>query len=161
MTLPDGRMLTESGFIVHELLAAYPSAGTEAAPSADSVFWSHFAEGSLMLHLQAAFTAGKVAAGFARYRVLWLLLFFLRGVAALNDYIQGLERANLRTMLAYVEQRLGDGGGFTGAGGGNDSGDGGDGDGRLLGEGDVSALPVPAAARAARAAARAAGSTHA
>lgn len=43
---------SETGSIVHDLLAAHPAPGFERTPSAPSYFWSMFSEGTMMLHLQ-------------------------------------------------------------------------------------------------------------
>nr|WPS94660.1 Glutathione S-transferase [Naematelia aurantialba]WRH23611.1 glutathione S-transferase [Naematelia aurantialba] len=65
----DGEILTESGYIVHRLIRhfAKQAASVLDTSSNDSIFWSHFSEGSLMLMLQAAtmssLTAGAFAAG--------------------------------------------------------------------------------------------------
>lgn len=53
----DGKLLTESGFIIHALLhnpdiALPPS--IEGTTSESSVFWNHFAEGSIMMFMQPA-----------------------------------------------------------------------------------------------------------
>lgn len=108
------------------MLSHHPSSTTESSPSPDSIFWSHFAEGSLMLHLQAAFTASKIWEGFSAYKALWLLGPFLGGVYAFNKFFQGLEKKNLQPMLDHVEEFLGGAVNFSG----NDK----------LGEGDVSGL---------------------
>lgn len=129
MVIIDGKTCTESGAIVHRLLSTHSHAGIEQNAGEDSVFWSHFAEGSLMLHLQAAFTASKVAAGFASYKVLYLLPFFQRGVSSFNDFLQGLGRDNIVPMLEEVEAFLSQNDNFSGT--------------SDLGEGDVSgARPV-------------------
>lgn len=122
----DGRVLTESGFITHYLLAHLASGNPdlETPASDDSVFWSHFSEGSLMLHLQSAVTALKVQQGFAAYRSLYLLLFFQRGASALADFIQKIARDNVRPMLLEVESFLEKNRNFSGS--------------DKLGEGDVS-----------------------
>ena len=49
----DGESLAESGYIIERLLKLAPaSADVETTPSDDSLFWNHFAEGSLMSHFQ-------------------------------------------------------------------------------------------------------------
>jgi glutathione S-transferase len=53
--------LTETGFIVQYLLKNFPKAGLEATPSDDSVHWSFFSEGTLMLHLQPGRVLGFAA----------------------------------------------------------------------------------------------------
>lgn len=45
-------MIAESGFITHKLITSFPSSSIEKDASDDSVFWSHFSEGSLMTQLQ-------------------------------------------------------------------------------------------------------------
>ncbi|CAK9783416.1 hypothetical protein CC85DRAFT_254545 [Cutaneotrichosporon oleaginosum] len=106
----DGRVLTESGFIAHYLLAHLSqqsgNADLESPASDDSIFWSHFAEGSLMLNLQAAVTAMRVQQGFAAYRSLYLLLFFQRGASALSDFLQKIAQNNVRPMLGEAEAFL-------------------------------------------------------
>jgi glutathione S-transferase len=60
-------MIAESGFITHKLITSYPSSSVENDATDDSVFWSHFSEGSLMTQLQLGIsvmiTSGAVAAG--------------------------------------------------------------------------------------------------
>lgn len=55
----DGKLLTESGYIIHALLnhpdIPVPSS-LEAKSSESSIFWNHFCEGSLMMFLQPART---------------------------------------------------------------------------------------------------------
>lgn len=113
---------------MNQLLSHHPSASTESTASADSIFWNHFSEGSLMLHLQSAFTSNKIAEGFGAYKILYLLLFFQGGIWAFNKFVQGLEKKNLQPMLDCVEEFLGTNPGFSG----NDK----------LGEGDVSTAPA-------------------
>lgn len=118
-------MLTESGFITHYFLEHFPTnPELEQRASDDSVFWSHFCEGSLMLNLQAAVTAMKVQQGFAAYKSLYLLLFFQRGAASLADFIQKIAKNNVAPMLKEVETFLATNQNFSG----NDK----------FGEGDVS-----------------------
>ena len=60
----DGETLTESGYIVHRLISLFPdTADIETTPSNNSIFWSHFAEGSMMNLLQAGATVGALSAG--------------------------------------------------------------------------------------------------
>jgi glutathione S-transferase len=64
----DKETISESGYIIHRLLQL-PSpnrAEVEETPSNDSVFWSHFSEGSQMNILQAERMVGATAAGVAR-----------------------------------------------------------------------------------------------
>lgn len=56
----NGKILSETGFIVHYLMTHYPHA-LEGTPSDSSVFWSFFSEGSLMLHLQPGRIVGMAA----------------------------------------------------------------------------------------------------
>lgn len=57
----------ESGFIIHKLITSFPNDAVEREASDDSLFWSHFSEGSLMMQLQmgisVAITTGAVAHG--------------------------------------------------------------------------------------------------
>lgn len=117
---------------MNQLLSHHSAASTESSASPDSIFWNHFSEGSLMLHLQAAFTSGKVAEGFMSYKALYLLGPFLGGVWAFNKFNQGLEKKNLQPMLDYVEKFLEKNENFSG----DDK----------LGEGDVSTLQILAVA---------------
>lgn len=78
----------------------------EARGSDDSVFWSHFAEGSIMLNLQGQVTAMKVQQGFAAYKSLYLLLFFQKGAASLAEFIQKIAKDNVKPMLQEVEAFL-------------------------------------------------------
>ncbi|GMK54569.1 hypothetical protein CspeluHIS016_0111550 [Cutaneotrichosporon spelunceum] len=82
----DGRVLTESAAILGTFLRAFPSPATEPEPSPNSLFWSHFAEGSLMLYLQPA-----------RFATLGMRQLLredgmggekARGVKAMNDWFQ-------------------------------------------------------------------------
>jgi len=63
----DGKMIAESGFITHKLMTAFPAQSVEKEASDDSIFWSHFSEGSLMTQLQLGIsvmiTTGAVASG--------------------------------------------------------------------------------------------------
>ncbi len=56
----DGRIASETGSIIHNLLGAHPAAGIESTPSNDSYFWSHFSEGTMMLHLQPSRVLGMM-----------------------------------------------------------------------------------------------------
>ncbi|CAK9785960.1 hypothetical protein CC85DRAFT_328313 [Cutaneotrichosporon oleaginosum] len=56
----DGRIASETGSIIHNLLAAHPAPGIESSPSNDSYFWSHFSEGTMMLHLQPSRVLGMM-----------------------------------------------------------------------------------------------------
>ncbi|GMK56455.1 hypothetical protein CspeluHIS016_0302950 [Cutaneotrichosporon spelunceum] len=100
----DGHTLTESGFITYYLLKHFPIPDeVESTPSDDSVFWNHFSEGSLMLHLQSEITAQKVQQGFAAYRSLYLLLFFQKGASSLSKFVQKIAQGNVKPMLEEVE----------------------------------------------------------
>lgn len=79
-----------------------------------------------MLHLQSAHTSSKIREGIAAYKALYLLVFFIPGVAAFDYILQGIEKKNLQPMLDHVEAFLGTSAGFSG--------------GDKLGEGDVSVL---------------------
>ncbi|BEJ13335.1 hypothetical protein CspHIS471_0305090 [Cutaneotrichosporon sp. HIS471] len=104
----DGKVVTESGFITHYLLKHLNSGlpDLETSPSEDSIFWNHFSEGSLMLHLQGGITAMKVQQGFASFKVLYLLLFFQKGASALAEYIQNITKDNVKPMLVEVDKFL-------------------------------------------------------
>lgn len=123
----NGHTYIESGAIIHHLLKQHSSAATESEASESSTFWNHFSEGSLMLHLQSAHTITKVRDGFYAYKALYLLLFFLAGISALNFFMQGLERKNIKPMLQYTEEFLEKNENFSGS--------------DKLGEGDVSLFP--------------------
>lgn len=82
-----------------------------------------------MLHLQSAHTSSKIREGIAAYKALYLLVFFIPGVAAFDYIVQGIEKKNLQPMLDHVEAFLGTSAGFSG--------------GDKLGEGDVSGLLLP------------------
>jgi glutathione S-transferase len=60
-------MIAESGYITHKLMTAFPNSAVEKDASDDSIFWSHFSEGSLMTQLQLGIsvmiTSGAVASG--------------------------------------------------------------------------------------------------
>ena len=53
MVTIDGENVWESGYIVYRLMGLVPDCpNVETIPSNDSVYWSHFAEGTLMSYLQ-------------------------------------------------------------------------------------------------------------
>ncbi|RSH84744.1 uncharacterized protein EHS24_006268 [Apiotrichum porosum] len=64
----DGKLLTESGVIVHTLLNSFPNptSGVETTTSPQSNFWNHFSEGSLMSILQGRRVAQMSAAEIAK-----------------------------------------------------------------------------------------------
>ena len=50
----DGETLTESGYIIHKLLALpRSSSAIESHPSDHSLFWSYYSEGSMITLIQA------------------------------------------------------------------------------------------------------------
>ncbi|BEI80329.1 hypothetical protein CcaverHIS002_0108580 [Cutaneotrichosporon cavernicola] len=56
----DGRIATETGSIIHNLVGAHSTPEIERSPSNDSYFWSLFSEGTMMLHLQPARVLGMM-----------------------------------------------------------------------------------------------------
>lgn len=61
----NGERLTESGAIIFQLLseAKNPPPELETKISRDSMFWSHFSEGSLMMYIQPRVAVNNIAAG--------------------------------------------------------------------------------------------------
>jgi glutathione S-transferase len=100
----DDTVLTESGAILSTLMRTFPGAATEPEPSPDSLFWSHFSEGSLMLYLQPArfATLGmrEVLAdeGLSRDTV--------RGVKMMNEWFQAWARKHATGALGEAERWL-------------------------------------------------------
>jgi glutathione S-transferase len=62
----DSKNLTESGFIIHSIISNYPNSSVESSPSDDSIFWSHFSEGSMMTLFQGGAAVGAIAGGFSK-----------------------------------------------------------------------------------------------
>ncbi|KAL1408940.1 hypothetical protein Q8F55_005754 [Vanrija albida] len=113
----DGAVLTESGAIVHALLARYwtPGRGLERTPSETSVFWGYFSEGTLMLHLQPARTAQLGARIFAADET--LSAAERAGTQKFYAWFQDTARGTVEPALAKVESYLaqqGPGVGFSG-----------------------------------------------
>ncbi|KAL1406805.1 bifunctional glutathione transferase/peroxidase [Vanrija albida] len=96
----DGRLLTESGFITHYLIGRYTSPNVERTPSDDSVFWSHFAEGTLLLWLQPAFVLSGGARALAKKDET------RAGAAALAGWFTGEAGRTVAPALQQVEEFL-------------------------------------------------------
>lgn len=90
-------------------------------PSAQSIFWNHFSEGSLLAVLQvgtmARLAAGAVSAGASEEAA--------KGAAKTAQWVAAYVKGNVQPMLAEVERFLGENGNFSG-------------DKDKIGEGDVS-----------------------
>jgi hypothetical protein len=115
---------------VHLLLTRFHAPGLEAAASQDSVHWSHFAEGSLMLFLQPAFTL-KRAAAVATGGIAGMLIAPV--INRFAGWYIGMANTNITNMLAETETFLEQHTNFTGS--------------EELGEGDVSAATRTSASR--------------
>jgi len=114
----DGKLLQESGAIIHELLQVLPvPADIEAKAGYDSTYWSHASEGSLMLFLVPSLALGKASSYFP---------FFMFGAAQLNKWFQGWTGKNAQDVLDEAERFLEKHANFSGS--------------DKLGEGDVSLL---------------------
>lgn len=117
----DGKLLMESGAIIHELLNVFPSVpAVESKAGYDSTYWSHACEGSLMSFLVPSLALGKAAAYFP---------FFMIGASALNKWFQGWTGKNAQNALDEAERFLEQHPQFSGT--------------DKLGEGDVSASVIP------------------
>lgn len=57
----DGKVQSETGSIVLDLLSSERVPGLEQHASPQSIYWSHFSEGTMMLHLQPARVLGIYA----------------------------------------------------------------------------------------------------
>jgi glutathione S-transferase len=129
VVVEDGTPLAESGAIVHYYYSRHAAnkagASLEAQTSQYSTYWSHFAEGSLMLQLQPAFVASKIREGISAVKVTYILPFFQKGAATFYEHFAGVAEGNIKTYLAYTEKFLGEHGNFSG-------------DKDVIGEGDVS-----------------------
>ncbi|BEI87974.1 uncharacterized protein CcaverHIS019_0106920 [Cutaneotrichosporon cavernicola] len=100
----DGKTLTESAAILGTLLRTFPSPSTENEPSPNSLFWSHFSEGSLMLYLQPA-----------RFATLGMRQILkedglnrdtTKGVKMMNDWFQNWAREHATGALGEAETWL-------------------------------------------------------
>lgn len=112
---------TETGSIIHNLLAANPKAGIETTPSNDSYFWSLFSEGTIMLHLQPSRVLSMMDAAMDRR----LSPEQAKGAHALYKlFDDNWASPNIQTQLDVVEEFLAKHQNFSG----NDQ----------IGEGDVS-----------------------
>ncbi|CAK9786684.1 hypothetical protein CC85DRAFT_262658 [Cutaneotrichosporon oleaginosum] len=98
----DNTVLTESAAILSTLMRTFPTPGIEAEPSPNSLFWSHFSEGSLMLYLQPArfATLGmrEVLAGVSGDTA--------TGVKMMNDWFQAWARTHATGALGEAERWL-------------------------------------------------------
>lgn len=61
----DGEVLHESGYIITRLLELSSSKDVETKPSNDSQYWAAFAEGTLMVWMQAGTIVKGTSRGFA------------------------------------------------------------------------------------------------
>jgi glutathione S-transferase len=120
--------MTETGFMVHYLLAHIPHPGLEQHPSDDSYFWSHFSEGTMMLHLQPALLLSMGAEGLAKKG--GTTESQAEGINILyNWFNNGWVGKNLPLQLAEVEDFLSRHPNFSGT--------------QSLGQGDVSSSCLP------------------
>lgn len=104
-------MHTESGSIVLGLLASQYVAGLEQHPSPQSIYWSHFSEGTMMLHLQPARVLGIFTDAISKR----LSPEAARGARALNDMFRSRwADHNIQIQLDTVEDYLRNNEHFTG-----------------------------------------------
>lgn len=121
----DGRVHSETGPIVLTLLSSKSVSGLEQHPSFQSIYWSHFSEGTMMLHLQPARVLG-IYADVIRKR---LSAVEAKGATALNDLFRSKwADHNIQIQLDAVENFLENNDYFTGT--------------KDIGLGDVSRFPV-------------------
>lgn len=121
----DGKVQSESGSIVLGLLASKYVTGLEQQPSPQSIYWSHFAEGTMMLHLQPARVLGIYTDVMSKR----LSPEAAKGARALNDMFRSKwADHNVQLQLDAVEAYLKENKHFTGT--------------QDIGLGDVCAPPV-------------------
>lgn len=121
----DGKVQSESGSIVLGLLASKHVTGLEQQPSPQSIYWSHFAEGTMMLHLQPARVLGIYTDVISKR----LSPEAAKGARTLNDMFRSKwADHNVQLQLDAVEAYLKENKYFTGT--------------QDIGLGDVSAPPV-------------------
>lgn len=118
----DDTTLTESAAILTRLLRLFPAPHTEPYPSETALYWSHFAEGSLMLYLQPArfadlgarellsSAASASAAGEAGVEGMG---DERRGVERMNAWFQAWAREHATAALREAEAWLAAHGGFS------------------------------------------------
>lgn len=102
----DGKKLTESGYISYYLLTRHTSPNTEAPPGDDSVFWAHYAEGTLQLWLQPAFMVAKGVEGFKKVPFYKMLPGMKMGAGAFGGWFAGVADKNIEQALGEVEEFL-------------------------------------------------------
>ncbi|WOO84364.1 Glutathione S-transferase 3 [Vanrija pseudolonga] len=102
----DGKKLTESGYITHYLLTRHSSPSAEAPPGDDSVFWAHYAEGTLQLWLQPAFMVAKGVEGFKKVAWYKMLPGMKMGAGAFGGWFAGVADTNIAAALGEVEEYL-------------------------------------------------------
>ncbi|KAL1408939.1 hypothetical protein Q8F55_005753 [Vanrija albida] len=115
----DGKVMVESGAIVHYLLQNYGqrNPALESTPSQDSYFWAMFSEGTLMFQVQPGRFVGFTAAALLKSG--GLNDDEKRGVQTLNAAWQGSVTKTVSAALGVVEAALakfeGTGGFFSGS----------------------------------------------
>ncbi|ORY27740.1 putative glutathione transferase [Naematelia encephala] len=105
----DGETLTESGYIVHRLFQEFgkKASGSLDTESNDSVFWSHFSEGSLMIAFQAWAVTNMSAAAFISGQAGGLDESERAGVAKYRSFlVDDYLGKQCKTLLDQVEKYL-------------------------------------------------------
>ncbi|ADV24625.1 glutathione transferase [Cryptococcus gattii Ru294] len=114
----DGRLLTESAYIIHTLLtlpevqqaAQNGEIDVQVDNTNEDVFWSHFAEGSMMNLFQAMATVGASSQGWLSGKVPGLPEMSedeKKGIQKYSSWVQdGYFRPNIQSTIDFAENFL-------------------------------------------------------
>ncbi|OWZ31803.1 glutathione transferase [Cryptococcus neoformans C23] len=114
----DGRLLTESAYIIHTLLslpevqqaAQKGEIDVQVENTNDDVFWSHFAEASMMNLLQGMATVGATSQGWLSGKVPGLPELSedeKKGIQKYSSWVQdGYFRPNIQSPIDFAENFL-------------------------------------------------------
>lgn len=108
--LVDGKLLYESGAIITELLAQFPSPNVEATSSPQSTFWGYFSEGSVMLFFQPQMFLGMGA----KVTKKGLSPEEAKGADALQGWFNNWSTGHVKLAMDEAERYLGDNQWFSG-----------------------------------------------